>query len=109
IIMRKSSAFLLPSLYEGMPLVLIEAQASGLPCVTADTYSREVDFGIGTVDWLDLDEGVSVWADAVERATEKGRANKKDVVAAIEKGGFDSKMFAEKICKLYLDELEKNK
>ena len=52
VLMRKSAAFLLPSLYEGMPLVLIEAQASGLPCVTADTYSREVDFGIGTVDWL---------------------------------------------------------
>ena len=107
IIMRKSSAFLLPSLYEGMPLVLIEAQASGLPCVTADTYSREVDFGIGTVDWLDLEDGVGVWADAVEKAVLKGRARKQDVVDAIEKGGFDSRIFAEKISRLYEESMKK--
>ena len=101
VLMRKSSAFLLPSLYEGMPLVMIEAQASGLPCVTADTYSREVDFGIGTVDWLELGDGAAAWADAVERAVEKGRASKQDVVQAVERGGFDSRVFAKKICDLY--------
>ena len=101
VLMRKSSAFLLPSLYEGMPLVLIEAQASGLPCVTADTYSHEVDFGIGMVNWLNLDDGVSIWADAVEEAVQKKRAEKKEVVQAIDKGGFDSRVFAKKICELY--------
>lgn len=100
-LMRKSSAFLLPSLYEGMPLVMIEAQASGLPCVTADTYSREVDFGIGKVEWLHLDDSVSAWADAVERAVEKGRAEKSDVVRAIEMNGFDSRVFAKRMCDLY--------
>lgn len=107
VLMRKSAAFLLPSLYEGMPLVLIEAQASGLPCVTADTYSREVDFGLGTVDWLQLEDGVSAWADAVERAVEKGRAKKTDVMSAIEKGGFDSRVFARKICELYEESMNR--
>lgn len=101
VLMRKSAAFLLPSLYEGMPLVLIEAQASGLPCVTADTYSREVDFGLGTVNWLQLEDSSSVWADAVEKAARQGRAKKATVVRAIEKGGFDSKVFASNICELY--------
>ena len=107
VLMRKSAAFLLPSLYEGMPLVLIEAQASGLPCVTADTYSREVDFGLGTVDWLQLEDSVIVWADTVERAVEKGRADKADVVSAIEKGGFDSRVFAKKICELYEESMNR--
>lgn len=107
VLMRKSSAFLLPSLYEGMPLVLIEAQASGLPCVTADTYSREVDFGIGTVDWLNLKDGASVWADAVECAVAKGRSKKPDVIEAVKKGGFESRVFAQKICDLYRQTLEK--
>ena len=84
-----------------MPLVLIEAQASGLPCVTADTYSREVDFGLGTVNWLQLEDGVSAWVDAVERAVQQGRAEKEAVVRAIDKGGFDSRIFAEKTCELY--------
>ena len=101
VLMRKSAAFLLPSLYEGMPLVMIEAQASGLPCVTADTYSREVDFGIGEVEWLDLEDGVSVWADAVERAVNKERADKAEVVRAIDENGFDSRVFAQKLCDLY--------
>lgn len=107
VLMRKSSAFLLPSLYEGMPLVLIEAQASGLPCVTADTYSREVDFSLGTVNWLQLEDGVSAWADAVEKATAQGRAEKAAVVQAIEKGGFDSRVFAKKICELYEESMNR--
>lgn len=101
VLMRKSAAFLLPSLYEGMPLVMIEAQASGLPCVTADTYSHEVDFGLGTVEWMKLEDGASVWADAVVRAVQRSRAKKADVVRAIENGGFDSRVFARRICELY--------
>ena len=107
VLMRKCSAFLLPSLYEGMPLVLIEAQASGLPCVTADTYSREVDFGLGTVNWLQLEDSVTVWADAVEKAVAHGRAEKAAVVQAIDKGGFDSRVFARKICKLYEESMNR--
>ena len=101
VLMRKSAAFLLPSQYEGMPLVLIEAQASGLPSVTADTFSHEVDFGIGLVEWLKLDDGVTIWTDAIERAVQKGRAEKAVVVEAVEKYGFDSKVFAARLCDLY--------
>lgn len=100
-LMRKSSAFLLPSLYEGMPLVMIEAQAAGLPCVTADTYSREVDFGLGSVIWLRLEQSASEWADAVEAATAQGRLPKAAVMEAIERKGFDSKEFSRKLCNLY--------
>lgn len=102
-LMRKSSAFVLPSKYEGMPLVLIEAQASGLHCVCADTFSREVDFGIGTVRWMDPEADASAWADAVEAAVAAGRAEKAAVVRAVERGGFDSDSFAMKLCGLYRD------
>ncbi|GEM_PF-461779 len=102
VLMRKSSAFLLPSLYEGMPLVMIEAQAAGLACVTADTYSHEVDFGIGSVQWLKLENTAEEWADAVERAIEQGRADKNTVIEAVNIYGFDSKIFAEKLCNLYI-------
>ena len=101
VLARKASAFLLPSMYEGMPLVMIEAQAAGLPCVTADTYSHEVDFGIGYVQWLSLKQSVAEWADAVEKAAATHRADKTTVEGAIEKNGFDSKTFAERLCSLY--------
>ncbi|MDO4413639.1 MAG: glycosyltransferase [Erysipelotrichaceae bacterium] len=100
-LMRKSSAFLLPSLYEGMPLVLIEAQASGLPCVVADTFSHEVDFHTGSIHWLKLEDGLTVWCDSVEKAVRTERVDLNSVKAAIEKYGFDSDSFARKVCQLY--------
>ncbi len=101
VLARKSAAFLLPSLYEGMPLVMIEAQSAGLPCVTADTYSHEVDFGIGYVRWLRLEQGAAEWADAIEKAVNMGRADKNAVINAVEKYGFDSRVFARRLCDLY--------
>lgn len=101
VLMRKASAFVLPSLYEGMPLVLIEAQATGLPCVVADTFSHEVDFGIRNVNWMELSDGPAVWADAIEAAVDSGRAEKVQVVRAVKEKRFDSRMFAETLCQLY--------
>lgn len=106
-LLRKAKAFILPSLYEGMPLVLIEAQASGVHCVSADTFSKEVDFGIDSIEWLSLQDGADKWADAIESAIKKGRKEKVDVINAIEENGFDSKIFAERLCKIYLQNARK--
>ena len=106
-LLRKSKAFILPSLYEGMPLVLIEAQASGLHCVSADTFSKEVDFGIGAVEWFSLQSGAPKWADAIETAIEKGRKEKKEVVNAIEEKGFDSRIFTQRLCEIYVQNIRK--
>lgn len=106
-LLRKSKTFILPSLYEGMPLVLIEAQASGIHCVSADTFSKEVDFGIDSVEWLPLQAGAEKWADAIESAIEKGRKEKAVVVNAIEEKGFDSRTFTERLCRLYIQNTRK--
>ena len=106
-LLRKSKAFILPSLYEGMPLVLIEAQASGLHCVSADTFSKEVDFRIDAIEWLSLQAGTEKWADSIETAIEKGRKEKSEVVNAIEEKGFDSRIFTERLCNLYVQNVRK--
>lgn len=107
-LMRKSNAFVLPSLYEGMPLVLIEAQASGLPCVVADTFSHEVDFELNLVKWMQLDDGPAVWADAIQKAVQTSRAEKCSVIETITEKRFDSKLFAETMCNLYEEALRGN-
>lgn len=107
VLMRKARAFLLPSLYEGMPLVMIEAQAAGLPCITADTYSHEVDFGIGYVNWMKLNQSSEEWANAIEAAVKMERAEKQKVQQAIEKNGFDSRVFARRLCDLYEQAMER--
>lgn len=101
VLMRKASAFVLPSWYEGMPLVLIEAQASGLPCVVADTFSHEVDFEIGKIQWLPLDGNAVRWADALEAAIASGRADKAQVVRVVSRKRFDAKKFAQTLCGVY--------
>lgn len=53
--------FVFPSLYEGMPNTVIEAQATGLPCVIADTITREANI-TGLVQYLPLDMHPESWA-----------------------------------------------
>ena len=107
VLMRKAKAFILPSKYEGMPLVMIEAQAAGLPCISANTYSPEVDFGLGQICWLSLKKDISAWADAAERAINLKRPAKADVERAVSEKRFDSKMFAKTICDIYQNDYER--
>ena len=56
--------FVFTSLYEGLPVSGVEAQANGVPCVFSDTITREADIS-GNVEYLSLDEPASVWAKAI--------------------------------------------
>lgn len=64
---------LFPSLFEGLPLTLIEAQAAGLPILMSDTVTEDVIVTEGLVEKMSISQPAKVWA---ERATEICR-NKK--------------------------------
>jgi len=63
-LMSVLDVLLFPSFYEGMPNVVIESQASGLPCVISDTITKEADI-TGLVEYLPLSKSADFWAEQV--------------------------------------------
>lgn len=65
--------FVFPSFYEGMPNTVIEAQATGLPCVIADTITKEANI-TGLVEYLPLKEP-ACWAEKALAAVRDERGD----------------------------------
>lgn len=64
-ILQGADCLVLPSHFEGLPVVLVEAQSTGLPCLVSDHVTRDADLGGGLMKFLKIDDP-SVWADSIE-------------------------------------------
>jgi glycosyltransferase involved in cell wall biosynthesis len=60
--------FLFPSLFEGLPVVLVEAQAAGLQCMISDSITNECDI-TGRIEFLSLQQRPENWADQILSTT----------------------------------------
>lgn len=63
-ILSAMDVFVFPSLYEGMPNTVIEAQATGLPCVISDTITKQANV-LGTVKYLPINNAVDIWVQEI--------------------------------------------
>lgn len=99
-ILSAADVFVFPSFHEGMPNTVIEAQATGLPCVIADTITREADI-TGLVQYLSLEDLPEVWAEkALVAASQPRRNTKQDFIDH----GYDMDVVAREFVSLIFDE-----
>lgn len=101
-LMKIFDVLIMPSLFEGLPLTIIEAQASGTPCIVSDTITKEADLELGLVQFVDLESGLENWAEII-CATQSYRELQREVIEAmLQRKGYDILTGLEKIQKLYL-------
>ena len=104
-LMQVMDVFLMPSLFEGLPVTLIEAQASGLPCIISDVISTQ-SIVTNLVKMVSLKEDAKYWADiALEHY--KKNMSRKDTRKEIIKRGFDIKINSKWLEQFYLEEYDK--
>lgn len=76
--MNAMDLFIMPSLYEGMPYALIEAQANGLPCLASDTISHEIIL-TKSIKLLSLDKIID-WIDSIPKNLARNKVALKNIV-----------------------------
>lgn len=97
-LLQAMDVFCLPSIFEGFPLVLVEAQASGLMCLTSDQVDSEVRI---TKNLMQLPLDTKIWSDAV-MSVSKGY-KRESMYEEIAAAGYDIRRQIKLLERLYLE------
>lgn len=95
--------FLFPSVHEGLPVVLVECQASGTPAVISNNITDEILL-TQSVEKCDLCDDVDIWVDKIFNAANK-KSNYEDITQELRNGGFDAKQSAKDLQEYYLNKV----
>lgn len=91
--------FVMPSIFEGVPVVGVEAQANGLPCIFSDTISQEIILTENSYN-MDLTRGAKEWAKKILGLNRLRNINAEN---QLREKGYDIKIEAEKLQNWYLN------
>lgn len=98
--------FILPSLYEGLPVVGLEAECCGLPMFFSKNIAEEAN-ACELGHFISLEETPEFWADKVLEAVQKNMHIRKNHINEIKKQGFDSIEEAKRLQQFYFDAIKK--
>jgi glycosyltransferase involved in cell wall biosynthesis len=96
-IMQAMDVFVFPSVFEGLGMVVIEAQAAGLTCVVADTLPVAVQ-ATDLLIWLSLDQNAEVWG---RKIMELKGVQRTDTLQDIIEAGYEIKHEIGKLENIY--------
>ena len=94
--------FVFPSVFEGLPLAVLEAQAAGVPAILSAAVTGEVSAVPNLISRLSLSAPVAEWADAVFAATRPTPESRARALATLAGSRFDVRRSAQALADYYL-------
>ena len=102
-LMQMMDVFVFPSLYEGLGIVLIEAESTGLPCVISENIPKEAILIHDNVSILNLDDDIEKWVNEIIKFSKKKREDKLEFIKYM---GYDRIENIKKIEEIYENKYE---
>ena len=101
VMLHSMDVFVFPSIFEGLGLVLLEAQATGLPCIVSEAIQPEADLGLDLFSKLNLDSGVDVWSKEIINVACNKENNLDKINEAFENAGYSTSKCIKRLNKIY--------
>lgn len=98
-IMQAADVLVMPSFFEGLTVVGIEAQASDLPLLLSDTVTKELGL-LPSTQFISLEAGPTAWAEAIVNSKQHNRQSRYEELKA---AGYDIGNETERVEKLLID------
>ena len=101
-ILFASDLFVLPSKFEGFPVVSIESQCTGLLTLSASTITKESNI-TNLIEFLDINNP-DTWVDEILRSRDKKVSNRQEYAGIVKEEGFDASASAKQLESIYKGE-----
>lgn len=98
--MNAIDVFILPSIHEGFPIVLVEAQSTGLQCLVADNITNSCDL-TGNIKFLPIDSSEKLWAETILQVVVKGHKSESNRIKEL---GYDIVNITKQICVFFRED-----
>ncbi|WP_404334454.1 glycosyltransferase family 1 protein [Planococcus rifietoensis] len=99
-LLQVMDVFVMPSHFEGLPVVGIEAQASGLPCIFSDVITNEIEV-TNNINFYSLKESPIEWANKILKST--SNFSRKDTSHQIINNGYEISSTAKWLQNFYIE------